>query len=83
MPHARNALYTKRLRVYKLISPLNGYLTRTITTMMLLIVDHAELTWCNALDELFGMNDELALARSLEHCWMILWRMAYLEAHTR
>lgn len=58
------------------------YLAGAITAVMLLVIDHAKLSRSYALYHLLGMNDKLSIARPLKHGGMVLWRVAYLEAHT-
>ena len=60
---------------------LYGNLSRTDATMMLFIVDHAELPRCHAVDGLCGMNDITAFSRLLYGCRMIFGRMSNLEGN--
>ena len=60
----------------------DGNLAGAVATVVLLVIDHAELSRSDALYQFFGMNHKLALPRTLKHGGMIFGRMAYLEAHT-
>ena len=47
--------------------------------MMVLVVDHTELTWGYTVNLVFGMDDALIWACPLERGWMVFGRMANLE----
>ena len=49
--------------------------------MMVLVIDDAELSWCNTVDSLLGMYDKFMIARPCQCSWMILRRMANLKCH--
>ena len=50
---------------------------------MLLVIDDAELTGSNALNQISGKDRIAAFARLLQTGMMKLWRMAYLEGNLR
>ena len=56
-----------------------GYLARAVAPVVLLVVDHTELSGRHTVDGVLRVYGELALARRLDGGGVVFRRVAYLE----
>ena len=55
------------------------YLSRTITAVVLLVIDYAELAWRHTVDGVIGMDDDAPIGLLDDAGLVKFWRMAYLK----
>ena len=57
-------------------------LPRPIATVEVTVIDHAELTWSNALHPAVGMHPVTTVTQALCRSYEIVGRVAHLEGHS-